>query len=357
MSTRRLAAILSVLLVSGVLSLLGLEASYRLYLFGWDALSIAKVNSVNKLGPAGVIQPSPYSEIIYEFRPNLESHFKLVPLNTNSQGLRDNEYSIAKPDRTFRVAVIGDSFTIPAGVRIEEAYHTRLETRLNQERSDVSYEFINFGLGGYSLRQYLGVLKHKAMSYDPDLILIGFCAANDHEIPSEKKFHRPYRVKPKTHPFFTHSFALEQFVKQLSRYFEAREKARTKAEKRKTGKGKGKEQKRTKAAYSKEEVRYMSSMFSLITAIGRENDIPIVVVFLSHRYGEKRFRQAAELREIVRDHGLLFVDTTPAFEATDFDDYTIYAIDKHPNGKANQLFADRVYAYLRERKLLEPRQP
>ena len=59
----------------------------------------------------------------------------------------------------------------------------------------------------------------------------------------------------------------------------------------------------------------------------------------------------------MRDHGLLFVDTTPAFEATDFDDYTIYAIDKHPNGKANQLFADRVYAYLRERKLLEPRQP
>ncbi len=339
MSTRRLAAILSVLLVSGVLSLLGLEASYRLYLFGWDALSIAKVNSVNKLGPAGVIQPSPYSEIIYEFRPNLESHFKLVPLNTNSQGLRDNEYSIAKPDRTFRVAVIGDSFTIPAGVRIEEAYHTRLETRLNRERSDVSYEFINFGLGGYSLRQYLGVLKHKAMSYDPDLILIGFCAANDHEIPSEKKFHRPYRVKPKTHPFFTHSFALKQVVKQLSRYFEAREKART------------------KAAYSKEEVRYMSNMFSLITAIGRENDIPIVVVFLSHRHGEKRSRHAAELREIVRAHGLLFVDTTPAFEGTDFDDYTIYAIDKHPNGKANQVFADRIYAYLRERNLLEPRQP
>ncbi len=79
MSTRRLAANLSVLLVSGVLSLLGLEASYRLYIFGWDALSVAKVNSVHNMGHSGLTQSSPYSEIIYEFRPNLESYFKLVP--------------------------------------------------------------------------------------------------------------------------------------------------------------------------------------------------------------------------------------------------------------------------------------
>ena len=113
------------------------EVLFRFYLFEWDSFSIEKVNSVHDMGISGFIQPSPYPEIVYELKPDLSGYFKMVRFKTNSQGLRDKEYSIVRPNNTFRVAVIGDSFTMPAGVNIEMAYHTLLEKKFNQEQKDI----------------------------------------------------------------------------------------------------------------------------------------------------------------------------------------------------------------------------
>ena len=46
------------------------------------------------------------------------------------QGLRDQEYDLQKTKNTFRVVVVGDSYTMPAGVSIEDAYHTLLEEEI-----------------------------------------------------------------------------------------------------------------------------------------------------------------------------------------------------------------------------------
>ena len=37
---------------------------------------------------------------------------------------------------------------MPAGVKIEESFHSILEEKLNKEQRDVTYQFINFGVGG-----------------------------------------------------------------------------------------------------------------------------------------------------------------------------------------------------------------
>lgn len=177
-------------IISTLFMLLIAEIIFRFYLFGWNSFSIEKMNSVHHLGTSSLVQPSPYSEMIYELKPHLNSYFKLAIFKTNAQGLRDKEYSIIKPKNSFRVAVIGDSFTMPAGVNIENAYHSLLEKKLNSEQAEVSYEFINFGVGGYNLRQYLGVLKYKALKYNPEMILIGFCPSNDDSDSTRKIFSR-----------------------------------------------------------------------------------------------------------------------------------------------------------------------
>jgi hypothetical protein len=145
-----------------------LELSARIYLFGWAGLAPSKINSVHGLLQTGYIQPSPAARLGFEFKPNVDGYFKLVPFRTNSRGLRDREYEPRKPGNTFRVAVLGSSFALPAGVSIERAFHSLLEERLSGE---TRYEFINFAVGMYHPRQSVAMLELRALDYDPDLIL------------------------------------------------------------------------------------------------------------------------------------------------------------------------------------------
>jgi len=315
------------LLFSTIISILALEQSYRFYLFGNASFSIYKMNSINGLGELGLLRQSDYPEIVYELVPNTNTLHKLVILETNSAGLRDKEYSIAKTDDDFRVAVIGDSFVMADGIAIEETFHSLLEEKLNNERRDFTYQFINFGVSAYSLRQYLEVMKHKALEYDPDLILVGFCPRNDQYIPEEQE----YREVPKTYPFF-HFYSIQALIDISKRgtyydddiYYMQKELTRNEP-------------------FSGKQNRFMTQVFSEMNDFSKQNNIPIIVIYIDIFYNEKF---ADRLEEIVLKNDLYFVNASLPFRGKDIDDYIIYPIDSHPNGEAHQLFADVLYDYL-----------
>jgi len=300
------------------------EVLFRFYLFGWDSFSIEKVNSVHGLGVSGFVQPSPYPEIVYELKPDLSGYFKMARFETNSQGLRDKEYSIVRPNNTFRVAVIGDSLTMSSGVNIEMAYHTLLEEKFNQEQKDISFEFINFGVGGYYLRQYLGVIQYKALKYDPQLILIGFCPSNDHLLPPDRLYQKQFKPLRKTYPF-SESFLIKQALTLMKSFFK-----------------KGEEENFSERQYRQEQ--YMKRIFSKIGTISKEKNIPVVVAYLSK---ENPVPRTQLVKRLVTEKGLHFIDVTTSFHGANVSDYRIYAIDFHPNGKANKIFADTIYNYLK----------
>jgi len=315
------------LLFSTALSLLVLEQSYRFYLFGNASFSIQKMNSINGPGELGLYRQSNNPELIFELKPNLNTYYKLVEFKTNSAGLRDKEYSIAKPEDVFRIAVIGDSFVVADGVKIEDTFHSLLEERLNKEGGDITYQFINFGVSAYDLRQYFEVMKQIALEYDPDLILVGFCPRNDQYIPDERR----YRDVPKTYPFF-HFFTKDALVDIVQRgsYFDddivnmEKELARN-------------------APFSDAQRRYMIQVFSEMEDFSEQNDIPIIVVYIDIFYNEKFSDQ---LEEIVLKKNLYYVNASLPFKGRDFDEYIIYPIDSHPNGKAHRIYADVLYDYL-----------
>lgn len=274
-----------------------------------------------------MIRPSNHSEIIYELKPNLNTYFKLATFKTNSNGLRDKGYKLSKSGDIFRVAVIGDSFTMPAGVEIEESYHSLLEEKLNKEQRESTYQLINFGVGGYNLRQYLGVIKFKAQEYNPDLIMVGFCPASDHLTPRNGIFEQEYKVKPVTYPFFR-SFVVEETLKQTLRML----------------KNENNKQKINNAVtFSKKQNKYMSHIFSEMNAYSEKKNIPIIIIYLHYLHNE---RYASELEELVVDNGLNFVDVSLPFKGENVNEYRIYRTDGHPNGKANRIFAEQLYDYL-----------
>lgn len=327
MDKKKLFTNLLLLLFSSIISILALEQSYRFYLFGNASFSINKMNSINGLGELGLLKPSNNSEIVFELKPNLNALHKLVNLETNSAGLRDKEYSLTKSDNTFRVAVIGDSFVMADGIEIEKTFHSLLEERLNKEGGDITYQFINFGVSAYNLRQYFEVMKHKAKDYDPDLILVGFCPRNDQYIPEEQK----YRDVPKTYPFF-HFYSIQAFIDVFKRgtyydddiYYMEKELTRNEP-------------------FSDKQKRYMIQVFSEMNDFSNQNNIPIVIIYLDIFYNEKF---ANKLEEIVLQNSLYFVNVSLPFKGQGFDEYIIYPVDSHPNVKAHRLFADVLYDYL-----------
>src|SRR5512132_2605424 len=50
----------------------------------------------------------------------------------NSDGLRDREHAIAKPQGTFRIAIVGDSYCEAFSVSLEEAFWSVMEKQLEQ---------------------------------------------------------------------------------------------------------------------------------------------------------------------------------------------------------------------------------
>ena len=326
---KKLLGNLIVLTLSTVLGLILLETAYRFYLFGWDAFSIEKVNSVNALGLSDLLQRSSNPDLVFELKPNVDTYFKLVPFQTNTHGLRDKEYPLDKPEDVLRVAVLGDSFTLPSGVAIEDAFHSLLEDRLNLDNGTVRYEFINFAVGAYTLQQYLSTIRYKALEYDPDLILIGFCAGNDHKVFLPDRFPDRYRPKGRTYPFYG-SFVVNAVTLKL-------QEARVEEE---------------RGRLTDRQARYLERVFGELAALSEAEKIPVVLIYLSNQ--EENYKP---IEKLALANGIEhFLDVSSAFRGTNLSDYRILPIDNHPNAKAHQIFADRIYEYLVQKDLLRKRE-
>src|SRR5262245_62091910 len=122
-------------------------------------------------------EANPYTG--YRLKPGSIGHYQAgIPAIANSHGHRDVEVSLKKPPRTIRILVLGDSFTVGANVRQEEAYPKVLEKHLRRGYSP-QIQVVNSGVGGWQPFQYAQYFEHYGRQFDSDLILIGFFVGND----------------------------------------------------------------------------------------------------------------------------------------------------------------------------------
>jgi len=229
------------------------------------------------------------------------------------------ESSLQKPPGTYRVVVLGDSFTMPAGVEQEDAWHTLLENHYNRDSAGRKYEFINFGVAGYSVDQYLATLEYRALKLSPDHVIVGFCLSNDIPQFGERKLPFPYRIKPMTYPYFhCHIWTLAYLVW-------------------------------SKAVASRMgprpfDCQTLKQELARFRELGQAHGFKVTVVAL-RRADEYEYRYGL-LKEAADAAGLALIDAGSQFPNAGAR-YWIYQADNHPNAEVNRIFAGTIAKSLR----------
>ncbi len=113
-------------------------------------------------------------------RPGLSTTVAGTPFSTNSLGLRDREYASPKPPGTFRILMLGDSYTEGGGLRVEQTIAKRSEAMLNA-RGCGAVDVVNAGTASYSpILEYLR-LERLGPVLQPDLVVLNFDMTDVHD--------------------------------------------------------------------------------------------------------------------------------------------------------------------------------
>ncbi len=175
---------------------------------GEIGLRLAKIEGLQKLPEPGheVFSPSFFTQSDHDRgwsnRPGAKGWWQYEGesyIKINSDGLRDQEYAIAKPKNTFRIAILGDSFTLASQVPAQTNYTSVLEKTLGNcsKFKGKNIEVLNFGVDGYGTAQELITLREKVGKYHPDLVIVSFFVGNDVIDNSRKlddNYYRPFFV-------------------------------------------------------------------------------------------------------------------------------------------------------------------
>jgi hypothetical protein len=150
----------------------------------------------------------------------------------NADGLRDVDYGPKQPG-SYRILLIGDSFTFGSGVEDDAAiWPAILERRLGELRPlpDVrTYEVLNGGIAGSLTDKWVALYRQQRELFQPDLVLVVFFirdgtrmedVQNDLANASLDRIHaEPLARVSKTYRYFREKLLAIHFAHQLERFF------------------------------------------------------------------------------------------------------------------------------------------
>lgn len=105
-------------------------------------------------------------------------------VSTNSFGIRGKDFSLEKPDKTYRILFLGDSMTFGWGVEDHQNYPALIEEYLGRKGAIKSeytkVETINAGFAdGITLDTYYLYFKEIGNKFNPDLVIVDLFPYND----------------------------------------------------------------------------------------------------------------------------------------------------------------------------------
>ncbi len=100
-------------------------------------------------------------------------------LKLNGDGMHDEVHARSKPEDTYRILMLGDSFIRAHQVRQAETSHQVLEDLLNSKDSSQHFEVISAGVDAWGTGQELLYYRTEGRDYQPDLVLLMFYIGND----------------------------------------------------------------------------------------------------------------------------------------------------------------------------------
>lgn len=317
----------------------------------------------------------------------VSKHEFRTKIKINSAGMRDKECNIARTDGKKRIAILGDSFTSSLGVYDNETF-----AKVMEEKLLTGTEVLNFGVNGYGPTQELLLLQTKAIKYRPDLVIMVVYVGNDFDdiggvsdwidgylrpkavidsegklnfdgipVPISEKHVRMKKIKPKCELPRSHLIDfIDKFIHR-NKYSvsimpsEVRLcKKNYNDDTRKSFRLMGAIIKETNEYCRKEGVKFMVAI------------APTIVQVYESRYW-KEIKKKYNLNEsdydimqpnkilsgICNNAGIPMIDLTePLKSATESGNDTYYLANQHWNKAGEQIAAETIVKYIKEKKLL-----
>lgn len=352
------AANAAVSLLAIIVCLLLIEGGMRLFLWGrQDSRTLSDLPEQQSSdaspmyrGLGDIIQPSLHHGIIYELKPHLNGTFLGASLTTNSQGLRDVEYAIQKPEQTVRIVGLGDSSMFGWGVEMANTSLHLLEERLNQDSSGRRYEVMNFAVPGYNTAIQVEVFLKKCLNYSPDFVILHF-NTNDYDIPNFMKRPQNYGTLRKSYLF---DFIYMRYQALQGKHTEEALAPMVLGPLEET-------EFLDESPTIPEAYRYMVGKRGFLAAmetlirVTKERQIPLLVFVIKPEADTDSFRgrQLALIQELRQKHGFWLLNTYPNYAAYLQDhpersnqDFWVSPTDTHPSVLAHEIEAAAFREYL-----------
>ena len=308
------------LMLFGLAVFLMVEFSYRFFVMGPQAFNLRKVNSMNTLMRSEFVQLSEFPDVFFELKADMDGWFKGKRFTTNSAGLVDKEYALEKPEGAHRVAVVGSSWTMATGVEQQDSWHAVIERQQVENASSPPVEMINFGVEMYGLREIVGTVRHKALAWQPDVVLVAITSFTLSFLWEETtpEASLPLRAYPALQ-----SFALSDIVQKLGL-----------ADSRPAD-----DRARLDSGVYEARLAQLQRALADLDQLSKASGVPIAVVFLG--YSPMGTNYILPIEEQVRETDLTIVYANRLFmDMPSRQPYQVSRFDRHPNAAGHQLIAD-----------------
>jgi hypothetical protein len=125
-------------------------------------------------------------------------------VHRNAAGFRERPFSVDKPAGTYRIAIVGDSFTYGNGVRQQDRYSDLLHAKLPDH-----IEVLNFGAGGANTPEHRNLIARLLPEVHPDFVLLQWYVndTEDDDSTGRPSFY-PLAPVPSLHQWLNDSSAL-----------------------------------------------------------------------------------------------------------------------------------------------------
>ncbi|HET6991674.1 MAG TPA: SGNH/GDSL hydrolase family protein, partial [Bacteroidia bacterium] len=246
-------------------------------------------------------------------------------------GLRDKEYTDAKPPHTQRWAFTGGSYVLGPGVEKEQTFEAIVEEQLNDSLRKAGadgLEILNFSNGGYLLPQTVELCRNKIFKYDPDYVF-----------------------------YFAHPGELAYTPKNISRLLAFGVDLKNYQEFQKVIDETGLKQTDSRIEMMRKMEPYQEELlrwgYKEITDDCRKHNAQPVWVFFPTTTDGDTHAEFLQLSKIASEYGFLIIDLSNVYAGYKVSDIQNSEVDTHPNALGHKLIARKLESEIRK-KILVP---
>ncbi len=270
----------------------------------------------------------------YRLVSNMDRVYKDERFVTNQWGMHDIDYPQSKPADTRRVAFMGASYEMGAGVPRESTFDALAEGRLNAESADgTQVEILNFSVGGYSLLHNAVLMERHVPSFDPDVIMVAVHSSEFRRMTTHLVNMVEKQIDTSGYPEVTRVIRESGVTSRMSRN----------------------QMRQRLDPYANEIVAWSLARIATLAEASGLGLIALYVPLTEEIEGvdPDQFQTYASM---VNTHGYDLINLDGAFAGHSPQDIQLAPWDKHLGTRGHELLADKLYSALKQ-ALIDARKP